>query len=162
MKVYASLTLVGAVAVQGVWACETPQVTGYERVECLNDGLSKVRKQGKFGAVNRSGQVIIPAEYHNLHFVGEGMVSVIQNGKLGLIDNTGKVILPVQYDRIAPFSEGLAGVSKGGKFGFVDTAGKFVIPLRYDSAYHSFENGQVVVSLDGQWFKIDKQGNRLP
>lgn len=44
MKVYASLALVGAVAVQGAWACEKPQVSGYERVECLKDGLSKVKK----------------------------------------------------------------------------------------------------------------------
>lgn len=42
MKVYASLALVGAFAVQG--ACEKPQVSGYERVECLKDGLSKVKK----------------------------------------------------------------------------------------------------------------------
>lgn len=72
------------------------------------------------------------------------------------------MVLAVQYDHIAPFSEGLAGASKDGKFGFVDTAGKFVVPLRYDGAYHSFENGKVAVSLDGRWFNIDKNSNRLP
>lgn len=84
------------------------------------------------------------------------MVTVVQSGKLGLMDKTGKVILPVQYDHIAPFSEGLAGVSKDGEFGFVDTKSKFAIALRCDGAYHSFESGQVLVSLDGQWFKMDK------
>lgn len=106
--------------------------------------------------------MVIPVHYHNVNFVGEGMVTVVQSGKLGLMDKTGKVILPVQYDHIAPFSEGLAGVSKDGEFGFVDTKGKFAIALRCDGAYYSFENGQVLVSLDGQWFKIDKQGNRSP
>lgn len=42
MKLYISLALMGTMPSQAAWACEKPQVTGYERVECLKDGLSKV------------------------------------------------------------------------------------------------------------------------
>lgn len=72
------------------------------------------------------------------------------------------------------FSEGLLRVLRNGKMGYANRFGQIVIPCIYDFA-RWFENGQAEVTLkakefiDGEhkrvvsdeWFKIDKNGNRI-
>jgi WG containing repeat len=65
------------------------------------------------------------------------------------------------YNDAHPFSEGLAKVRLGAKFGFIDRTGKVVIDTIYDSASH-FRNGAAQVTLQGQTFRIDAHGFRLP
>lgn len=50
--------------------------------------------------------------------------------------------------------------NSNGKHGWIDKTGQVVIPLKYDDA-ESFENGKARVKLNGEWFYIDKQGNRV-
>lgn len=47
-----------------------------------------------------------------------------------------------------------------GKYGFVNRYGDEVIPLIYDEA-EDFDNGEAQVSINGEWFYIDKNGNEV-
>ena len=60
--------IVGALFTQGAWACEIPQVTGYDLVLCLSGDLAGVRKDDKWGAVDKTGQVVIPLQYDRISF----------------------------------------------------------------------------------------------
>ena len=44
------------------------------------------------------------------------------------------------------------------KWGFVDKTGKEIVPPKYDLAL-DFEGGVAEVEFNGEWIKIDKQGN---
>ena len=45
-KLCLAIATVGVLSVsQGAWACENPQISGYERVDCLSEGLALVKKR---------------------------------------------------------------------------------------------------------------------
>ncbi|WLF83264.1 WG repeat-containing protein [Moraxella sp. ZY210820] len=64
-KLSLSVTIAGlSLFSQNVFACEKPQVEGYQLVSCLSDeGLAKVEKNGKYGVINKTGKIIIPLKY---------------------------------------------------------------------------------------------------
>lgn len=165
-KLSLSIALIGTVMVgQSAWACEKPNVSGYDYVDgCLSEGLVGVKKNGKWGFIDKTGKIIIEPQYHYVASFSEGLAVVKQNGKYGFIDKTGKVVIPLQYDGVDSFSEGLAVVRQNNKWGYIDTNGKTIIDLKY-SLTMSFKNGKAKVQSNDdktpQWFYIDKTGKAL-
>ncbi len=81
----------------------------------FSDGLAMVRKgdfeTGKYGFIDKTGEVVVPLEYDDAQNFSEGLAVVEKDGKWGYIDKTGKVVVPLgEYDYAYPFSEGLAEV----------------------------------------------------
>lgn len=79
----------------------------------FHEGLSVVKdfSTGKFGYIDRSGQLVIPAIYDSaLHF-SEGLAYVKMGGKVSFINTKGDLILPFQYEEIWEFRYGLARFS---------------------------------------------------
>lgn len=95
-------------------------------------------KEGKFGAIDKKGNVIIPFKYDDIKF---------------------------DYDAYSVLFEGLACVKKHGKWGYIDKKGKVIIPFRFKEAEY-FHNGKAKVTKKNlfgkkQTFYINKQGNRI-
>lgn len=100
----------GVLFSQNLWACERPVVYGYDDIDCLSEGLAVVKRDGKYGFIDNTGQVVIPPKYDLVWDFSEGLARVSQNGKAGFIDNTGKVVIPLKYDKADSFYNGVAGV----------------------------------------------------
>lgn len=100
----------GVLFSQNLWACERPVVYGYDYIDCLSEGLAVVKRDGKYGFIDNTGQVVIPPKYDLVWDFSEGLARVSQNGKAGFIDNTGKVVIPLKYDKAYSFYNGVAGV----------------------------------------------------
>ena len=119
-------------------------------------------RNGKYGFIDKSGNVVVPCKYGNAWSFSEGLAAVEIDGKWGFIDKSGNVVVPCKYHAARSFSEGLAAVRIGGwetgKWGFIDKSGNEVIPCKYDGA-GSFSEGLAVVELDYYWGSIDKSGN---
>ena len=97
----------------------------YDETLYFTDGLCAVKKDGKWGYVNKQGEVIVSLSYKYVHPFNEGTAAVMkENDKYILIDKNGKQILPNEYEEAHSFSEGLALVKKNGKWGFIDKNGK--------------------------------------
>lgn len=79
-------------------ACEKPQVTGYDDVDCFSDGMAWVKQNGKYGFVDKTGKVVITIQYDYAGSFSGGLASVMQNGKSGFIDKKGEIVIPIQYD----------------------------------------------------------------
>lgn len=62
--------------VQTVWACEKPQVTGYDYVDCLSEGLAGVIKDNKVSFIDNTGKAVIPLQYHDARPFNEGLAPV--------------------------------------------------------------------------------------
>lgn len=65
-------------------ACEKPQVTGYDEVGCLSEGLAIVRQNDKYGFVDKVGQVVIPLMYDDVRPYSEGLAGVQKDNKWGV------------------------------------------------------------------------------
>lgn len=155
-KLYLAIATIGVLSVsQGVWACEKPQVSGYDIVDCLSEGLAVVKKNGKWGFVDKTGQVVVPLQYDNAWGFRGGLSVVVSNDKRGFIDKTGKVVVPLQYDSVKKdFSDGrmFAEVKRNGHTYYVSKLG---------DEYTDFgpvSEGLVWVKKDGKYGFIDTTG----
>ena len=143
----------------------------YENARNYQDGFTFVKKNGKWGAIDKQGTVIIPFEYDFAEGISESRALVFRGetdkwggpvqskGKYTFVDITGTTIID-DLEKAYLFSEGLAAVCIKGKYGYIDPSGEWVIPAVYDNAY-SFSEGRAFVLSGGTYSIIDRQGNVL-
>lgn len=144
----------------------------YDEIGNFSDGMAWVRKDDKYGYIDKSGNLVIPMIY-NIYLANpsiteilmndfsESLASVSINGKCGFIDKTGTLIIPAIYDGdffigewvsyVPMFNNGLARVKKDDKFGYINKAGEVVVPFEYSWAgdHHTgfFTEGLIKVSI---------------
>lgn len=136
----------------------------------FQNGMVLVEKDGKLGAINKYGDVVVPIKYA-LPRTGDipvgagnefkdGRLAVLRSGKYGFVDEQGKEVIELKYDFVKDFEEGLARVNLNDKWGFVDTNGNEIIPIIYDEVFN-FHNGKAKVNLNGKYGFIDTKNNIL-
>ena len=138
------------------WVIE-PQ---FARVTSFREGLASVRIDGKWGCIDKTGQIVIKPKFDYKPMFSDGIAQVREEGRLGYIDKMGKYIVKPGYDITTVFSEGLAAISKDGKWGFIDKTGKNVIKPEFDDAKY-FSEGLAIVAKDGKFHFIDKTGENV-
>jgi len=120
-----------------------------------------VSKNGKYGFVDISNNIVVPMEYDSANpFGDDGLAYVEKNKKNGYVDKSGNEVIPVEYDGIGEFNDGLAYVYKDDKYGYVNKSNDLVIPMKYDNA-NAFHNGTALVKKDGEAILIDTEGKVL-
>lgn len=134
--------------------------------DVYRNGYFIFRSNGKYGAIDKLGNIVIPFDYDYINDFSEGLAGVIKEGKLGFVDNSNKVIIPFNYNLESyeiseykfKFSEGLAAVKKDGQWGYIDKSNNVVIPFIYWGA-EDFHGGMACVEdNDGKKACIDKTG----
>jgi len=149
------------------------------------DGMKWVRKGGKYGFINESGNIVVPVIYDAVYceysgdyiipVFSEGLAAVVIDGKCGFIDKTCEFVIPAIYDGnffrgewvgyIPKFCDGLARVrqEQDGKFGYIDKSGNVAVNVEYEYAGNSFTGefteGLIRVCKDDKWGFVDKSGN---
>ena len=118
------------------------------------------KKDGKFGYIDKSGNMIIPPQFDRAMSFTEGLGRVAIGDKQGYINETGDVVIPLQYAEAYPFSENLAGAKIENKFGFIDKSGEFVIAPQFDDVEH-FSEERAAVLLNNKWGYINKKGTYI-
>lgn len=114
----------------------------------FKEGLAAVLIDGKWGYINKQGQLIIEPQFiHASDFNNNIAIAGIKNKRF-CIDQSGK-FLSKKYDQISRFSEGLADVRLKGKGGYIDLSGKLVIPLEFSSTLR-FSEGMGPVYIDNK------------
>ena len=115
-------------------------------------GYARYQSNGKFGFMDRRGNIIIEAKYEEASqpYDYPVMVAVKLNGKWGYViikpvdalkdKKTGNPeyfadeIVPPKYEEAAPHTVFLAPVKLNGKWGYIDKTGKEVTSFKYDFA----------------------------
>lgn len=112
----------------------------YTIIDRPYNGLAKVQDRitGKYGFINKKGQLVIPCIYDQAHNFSEGVCNV------GLIK--GKNIYGY-HDY---------------KYGYINTRGDIVIPIIYDGFWGCFEDGYTEVYNDGHGTLLGIDGKPLP
>lgn len=92
-----------------------------------DDSGSRVGSTKKWGYIDKSGSMVVPAQFEYAGPFVEGLAGVSNCSKSGFIDKTGKLIIPLQFDEAFAFHGGLAQVYlRDGRLGYIDKIGKTV------------------------------------
>lgn len=122
----------------------------YSSVGNFHEGLAKVEFNGKWGYIDRAGNVVIPIKYETATDFNEGWACVMDLQNYGYnthyIDKSGKTVLKLPKNHLdfgSGFHEGLAAVYYWNNQGdlataFIDKTGKKV--LDFGTQYHHLSN----------------------
>ena len=124
--------------------------------------LTRSKKDGKWGFLNRSGSFVIPPQFDWVSHFSEDLAAVMVGKKFGFIDETGGFVIKARYTEVGDFSEGLARVKIGGatvyptgtslvkrndnNWQFIDKAGNTVFKIRADEV-GDFSEGLAAASI---------------
>lgn len=129
-----------------------------------NDDLIIVRKNEKYGVINKIGEWIISNEYDDISICYDYFI-VKKNNKYGLINNLGDFIVPLVMDRITevynrcqiPLFRVTRKISDIYYIsGIVDSKGIFRIPLKYN---HIGDDNLGISNFNGNSFSKDPRPN---
>lgn len=134
----------------------------FEEAWPFADGLARVKQNGKWGFVDRTGAFVIAPSFEDAESFSEERAEIKLNGKWGFIDKSGKVVVPPELEGTRRFTEGLAAVKPKGKWGYIDKTGAMAIPPTFKSA-RSFSEGLAAVVVTWglgatKWVYIDTKG----
>lgn len=127
-----------------------------------HDGLRLACRAGRYGYLNRSGEIAIPFELESAGHFGEGEALATRGGRRIFIDHSGAELRECrsQVESMGPLKEGLRMSHSDGKWGFLDQAGEWVIPLTYSMAAPP-DGGLIPVKFGQKWGLIDRRGSQV-
>ena len=62
----------------------------YDEVEDFHNGFAAVKRNGKWGFVNKQGKEAVPCKYDYVGSFSDGFAKVKLNGKLGKVNTRGE------------------------------------------------------------------------
>lgn len=153
---------------------------GFDEANPFVDGRALVKKDGKWGFIDRTGRVVVPFEFDSalLRFSRDRSVAV-RDKHAWLIDTTGRQVADLgawpwpemgkddEFETLLYhigfsdfFADGLIPWQQGGRWGYVGIDGHWIIEPRYESA-QPFQGGTASVQRDGRGLLIDTSGHEL-
>ena len=136
------------------------------RVDCeyaspFYTGLSIIRKNGKYGCIDRTGKIVTPCIYDELSFAEEGTFAVKENGKWMFTDYFGTPLFNTSFDNVSPFAEGFAGICRSDLWGFIAHDGNPLIsPMFLETGAFQHSVAQIV-STDGEMRYLHISGKQI-
>jgi len=127
-------------------------------------------KNGKWGFIDMSGNIIIKAQYDYVESFSEGGAMVRktyenERGVIyrGIIDVDGKEIIKLDddYKSLTGFHDGLAAYAKPNERGYLNKKGESIIKNKDWDRIYPFHEGFACVQENGDFGLIDKKGNRI-
>jgi hypothetical protein len=101
-------------------------------VDVYSDGLVPVTVNGKYGAMDASGKLVVPYLYDFMTRFDSGVAVVRQNNRYGVIDTKGNVVVPIEWASIEQFCNGV-GTAR----------------YSHDSSAYNNQNGSYVLEVSG-------------
>lgn len=121
----------------------------YDAAGSFSEGLAPVRVGKLWGAIDRTGRMVITPQPHRIMGFLDGMSMIwgdpARTGMLcGFMDSQGKLVVPPRYKGIHRFEQDMAMVQGEGGWGFIDRRGTEIIPLKYQQYsffFYTFSEG---------------------
>ncbi|WP_248925916.1 WG repeat-containing protein [Paenibacillus hamazuiensis] len=125
----------------------------------FKEGLAAVRKDGKWGFIDRQGNFVIAPKYEIVFPFSEGLARFAINNKVGFINRSGEEVIEPKYTSASEFLNGMAHV-EGDERGFINTKGELVIDFEQLglSVAGGFFGEYAPVFKNGKAGYINKQG----
>ena len=104
----------------------------YQKIFNFYNGRAKILKDGRYGFLDRFGNVRVSPQYENVQDFSEGFSAVYLAGKWGFVDRNENLIVQPFYSEVKPFSHGTARVKEKNKWSFVNSQGSKITTTPYD------------------------------
>ena len=130
----------------------------------FNSDYATICKDGKYGVINKNGEIVIDAKYENIETISDTNEYIIysENEKYGVLDITGNVkIEPTYDDLLGPFVGNYFIAKKDSKFGVIDILGGEVIPFEYDAIKPFYNLDAIPVFKDGKNSLINRSNQAI-
>jgi hypothetical protein len=133
----------------------------YQAIGSLKENRRLVAKDGLFGYVDKTGELVIPMAFDfnasSLRFSEfSSGTAVVSKGELyGIIDSSGVFILEPKYTRLLHNEGFYFTYLDRNKWGFIDSEGH-VQKAQYEEAY-PFSNGLAMVKENGRYGLVDNK-----
>ena len=131
----------------------------------LFDNCIPLKKDGKWGLSDKTGNMILDVEYDQLGYVKKTTQVVNENNKQNVIEgtpNSGEK--SINNVIVIPSIDGIV-IGKNEKYGVVNKIGKIIIPCEFDKIYSITNEGkdEVYIEKDNRSMKLDKylEENRI-
>lgn len=134
--------------------------------------LVAIKKEGKWGFINKDFETVVPFEYQKAIEFEEDLAAVKRNNKFGFIDKEGQTVIPFEYDDPNidvddwhtsieykyRFYSGMTAVRKNGYWGVIDKDNNIIVPFEYDDVV--IENSsQIKATKNGVDNLFDEHGS---
>lgn len=141
----------------------------FQAVEEFSENFGAVNLGGKWGYINRQGELVIPPQFRDAGYFTDGYAIAYdqysserkEHKTYYVIDTLGRIVIQSHDYPLSNFSEGMVAYStvKDNKvvYGFMDATGKIVIEARYEAA-RGFHEGLASVTENGKAGYINKKG----
>ncbi len=120
------------ISYEGLITQRTKAPENTEEVFHESEGYIGIKKDGRYGFVDRNGNLRVANRYDSIGEFHEGLAPIKLIGKWGYVSTSDHIAINPNYDRAVDFQSGRAVVSRSKKFGVVNKEGKAILPLRYD------------------------------
>ncbi|MDR1830989.1 MAG: WG repeat-containing protein [Candidatus Fibromonas sp.] len=129
-------------------------------VPFMKDGLYRFqdKKTEKFGYRNKSGEIVINAQFDDISFFNDGMATILSGTKWGAIDKEGSFVVNPQYESLVYDCDGLFLAKVGKKWGWVNKKGEIIINPQFDNATGFSGSKLAAVRMGEKWAYIDRKG----
>lgn len=75
---------------------------------------------GKYGFINKNGNVILPIKFDNTESFSDGMAKVVLKDKCGYVNEFGELVIPMIYEYGTSFYKGKVRVKLKNKYFSID------------------------------------------
>jgi hypothetical protein len=115
--------------------------------EYFSEGRIEFSQAGKYGYLDRDGNVAIPPIYDEASTFKEHLANVKIEGRWGYISANGAVAIEPRFDEASFFKGGLAYVEVGGKRRYIDHQGNMVLETPFKAGL-PFSEGVTPVYIE--------------
>jgi hypothetical protein len=113
----------------------------FDEINLFEEGIASVRIEGKWGAINSMGEIIVPIDFMKINYcknnlIGVGLGDFENNrffGKYGLYNNKGTKITKIIYEELYILENGYTIFKKDEQYGILNNEGKEVVVNIYDN-----------------------------
>ena len=122
--------------------------------------LLPVKRDGMWGFVNASGELVIPCEWEDYRAPNAGKIAVQKDGLWGCIDLAGNVLVEPEWEHLSVWSDGSYDVVREGGCALMNAEGELVTALGEYNYVGWNIDGMLMITAEGDRVgKLDLDGN---
>jgi hypothetical protein len=126
----------------------------YESYGNFTEGLARVRKNERWGYINKENDEVIPLQFHYAdEFSNERAIVRNELGLNGAIDKKGNIIIKFKFKQLEKFENGYAKFGDMGTWGVINKEGSVIIEQQYSSIKILDDDKFIVQLKEGDNYK---------
>ncbi|WP_369693173.1 WG repeat-containing protein [Capnocytophaga leadbetteri] len=130
----------------------------FEIASPFSDGLALIKKDNKFGFIDKTGKIVITPQFELAYPFSEGKAAFFNGKQWGYIDTNGSYVINPQFDSAYPFSEGKAVFFSTKNYGYINEKGTIEINPQFDETTN-FKEGLALSKQGKSYGYIGEKGN---